>query len=251
MEKNAHNPAESASKDLEVLKNHFGLDLSYPLEMGRRFYPSKEQKIVLVVNTFLDDSRALIDSSIRSVLWIKDWDVTFGIQESKDMLKRLAAWVKETHREIPPVLLYVVEEDIFDDLERRVYSQMHNIREIFLEKAVENGYKYLRGVQDIFSNEGLDCDIHVVVGNLCTEIGHTAGENGIVVVGNNVLVDEVKKFVSNTIVVAPGDIVLASPKIEGDEAPGNQDLNMIEKLKRFVSPDKKLREVIHGGETEK
>jgi len=240
--------------DLKALKSHFGLDLSYPLEMARKFYPDTEPKIVLAVNTFLDDSKNLVEGSIRSVLWIKDWDVTEGINKSKKELKHLASWIKENHSGLPIVLFYVVEDEIMDSLEKRNYPQLYNIKEIFQEKAVENGYQYLEQIRDVFAGHGMECEIYVRAGNLCYELGHVVGEKGTVLVGTNVMAQEVKKFVSNEIVDAPSDIVLASspPSLE-KEFMKYQDLSRVEKLKRFVSVDRKLRDVLltDGGEEEK
>ena len=242
-------------KDLEPLRKHFGLDVSYPLEMARKYYPKTEPRVVLAINTFLDDSRNLLEKSIESVIWIKEVDVTDGVKRSADKMRELAKWVKTKSEGAPVEALYVVDDELMEHLGASHYENMWNVKEIFKERAVECGAQYLNEMERIFANEGIELEIRVSAGNFIVELGHELGEKGRAVIGPNVLGKEVLKFISCEVIKAPKDVHFISPrKLSSEVKKGKKiKLSRIEKLNRYLSTEGKIKDVLltDGGEKSK
>lgn len=243
------------AEDLEPLKKHFGLDIAYPLEVVRKHYPKNEPRMVLAINTFLDDSKDFLERSIDSVLWIKEVDVTDGIKQSADRIRELARWLKARNEGIPVEALYVVDEELMNHLRTDHYQNMWNVKEIFKEKAVEYGAQYLNEIGRIFREEGVDLEIKVGVGNFIIELGHELGEQGKVIIGQNDLAKEVLRFISNEVVKAPSTVQFISPKTLIAEVKKDKRLKLsrIDKLNRYLSVKGKIKDVLitDGGENPK
>ncbi|MEE8401476.1 MAG: hypothetical protein V3R86_04925, partial [Candidatus Hydrothermarchaeaceae archaeon] len=217
-----------------------------------KYYPKNEPRMVLAINTFLDDSKYFLKRSIESVIWIKEVDVTDGVKQSADKMRELAKWVRTKSEGMPVEAFYVVDEELMEHLGTGHYQNMWNVKEIFKERAVEYGAQYLHEMKKIFDDEGIDLEIKVSAGNFIAGLGHELGERGSVIVGQNALAIEVLNFISNEIIEAPKDIYFVSPKklITEVKKDGKLKLSRIDKLNRYLSVKGKIKDVLitDGGE---
>lgn len=163
-------------------------------------YSDKEierKQVLIAINTALRDSRDFLRKSIKSVVWIKEVDLTGDtLDYTRNFVKLCIDWVKRHNKDLDITAFYVVDRALLDSLSTQMYgfSDMWRIEEVVREKAVDDGEKFLEEVKDMYGREGIEITTRIKFGNPIREINRESRALNAytILAGDNKLTKEIK-----------------------------------------------------------
>lgn len=256
IKKNRKEVLDEVDVYLDKVSSHFGLNTEYAKKVAKKTTKHLEEpRTVLFVNSFLNNNRRFIESSMASVINLEDINVKKGLVNSEKTIKEMAIWVKNNSREKNYIAVYAVDEELIDSLTYKTDNKLYRIKDIFREKAVEYSEAFLQEIQEIFQKEGVNLNFKILVGNPLEELHNELGEDDSLAVGNNEMAKMVDTYFVNRIIKLNGKIEFTQVKGISERNHSGKGIieKKIEKLNRYMSKNMKLRDALaeDGGKKKK